>query len=147
MITWDWSYYWPNFTERFVLRATLLDECQIYRRGRGTVWEEAIFSRFPPPPAINDDVRPLGKYETKMAARNEKRSILTDFTKKKGTMNNTGENTHKSLNYQFNALSNILSVARENTQHTQRSPLHEKLDLHQIYSVQIWCRKVQTKVK
>ena len=99
------------------------------------------------PPAINDDVRPLGKYETKMAARNEKRSILTDFTKKKGTMNNTGENTHKSLNYQFNALSNILSVARENTQHTQRSPLHERLDLHQIYSVQIWCKKVQTKVK
>ena len=26
-------------------------------------------------------------------------------------------------------------------------PLHEKLDLHQIYSVQIWCKKVQTKVK
>ena len=25
--------------------------------------------------------------------------------------------------------------------------LHEKLDLHQIYSVQIWCKKVQTKVK
>ena len=98
MITWDWSYYWPNFTERFVLQATMLDECQIYRRGRGTVWEEAIFSRFPPPPAINDDVRPLGKYETKMAARNEKRSILTDFTKKKGTVNNTGENTHNSLN-------------------------------------------------
>ena len=67
-------------------------------RGRGTVWEEAIFSRFPPPPAINDNVRPLGTYETKMAARNEKRSILTDFTKKKGTVNNTGENTHKSLN-------------------------------------------------
>ena len=62
----------------------MLDECQIYRRGRGTVWEEAIFSRFPSPPAINDDVRPLGKYETKMAAPNEKRSILTDFTKKKG---------------------------------------------------------------
>ena len=53
-------------------------------RGKGTVWEEAIFSRFPSPPAINDDVRPLGTYETKMAARNEKRSILTDVTKKKG---------------------------------------------------------------
>ena len=25
--------------------------------------------------------------------------------------------------------------------------LHEKFDLHQIYSVQIWCKKVQTKVK
>ena len=25
--------------------------------------------------------------------------------------------------------------------------LHEKLDLHQIYLVQIWCKKVQTKVK
>ena len=25
--------------------------------------------------------------------------------------------------------------------------LHEKLDLHQIYSLQIWCKKVQTKVK
>ena len=25
--------------------------------------------------------------------------------------------------------------------------LLEKLDLHQIYSVQIWCKKVQTKVK
>ena len=68
----------------------MLDECQIYQGGGGRVWEEAIFSRFPPPPAINDDVRPLGTYETKMAARNEKRSILTDFTKKKGTVNNTG---------------------------------------------------------
>ena len=68
-------------------------------RGRGTVWEEAIFSRFPPPPAINDDVRPLGTYETKIAARNEKRPILTDFTKKKGDCEQlTGEKTHKSLN-------------------------------------------------
>ena len=25
--------------------------------------------------------------------------------------------------------------------------LHEKFDLHQVYSVQIWCKKVQTKVK
>ena len=25
--------------------------------------------------------------------------------------------------------------------------LHEKFDLHQIYSVQIWCKKVQTYVK
>ena len=30
MITWDWSYYWPNFTERYVLPATMLNECQIY---------------------------------------------------------------------------------------------------------------------
>ena len=84
MITWDWSYYWPNFTEQYVLRATMLDECQIYLGvgGGGTVWEEAIFSRFPPTPAINDDVRPLGTYETKMAARNEKRSILTNYEKK-----------------------------------------------------------------
>ena len=48
------------------------------------------FFSLPFTPAINDDVRPLGTYETKMAARNEKRSILTDFTKKKGTVNNTG---------------------------------------------------------
>ena len=27
------------------------------------------------------------------------------------------------------------------------SPLHEKLNLHQIYSLQIWCKKVQTKGK
>ena len=25
--------------------------------------------------------------------------------------------------------------------------LHEKLDVHQMYSVEIWCEKVQTKVK
>ena len=25
--------------------------------------------------------------------------------------------------------------------------LHEKLDLHQIYSMEIWCEEVQTKVK
>ena len=29
----------------------------------------------------------------------------------------------------------------------QKKSLHEKFDLHQIYSVQIWCKKVQTKVK
>ena len=27
------------------------------------------------------------------------------------------------------------------------STLHDKLDLHQIYLAQIWCKKVQTKVK
>ena len=27
------------------------------------------------------------------------------------------------------------------------SPLHEKFDFHQIYSVQIWCKKVRSKVK
>ena len=60
-------------------------------KGEGEGFGRRLFSsRFPPPPAINDDVRPLGTYETKMAARNEKRSILTDFTKKKGTVNNTG---------------------------------------------------------
>ena len=58
----------------------------------GTVWEEArkkktdekkyVFFSAPlrPPPAINTDALPLGIYETKMAARSAKRSIL--LTKK-----------------------------------------------------------------
>ena len=31
--------------------------------------------------------------------------------------------------------------------HAVKTTLHEKFDLHQIYSEQIWCKKVQTKVK
>ena len=88
------------------------------------------FFSLPFTPAINDDVRPLGTYEIKMAARNEKRSILTDVTKKKGDCEQYwGKHAQKPK--QFNALSNIRSVARENTQHTQRAlSLGLKSSLH-----------------
>ena len=74
MITWDWSYYWPNFTERYVLPATMLNECQIYLGDGGR--------------------RPSPRY----IGNQDGCSILTILRKKKETVNNTGENTHKSLN-------------------------------------------------
>ena len=55
----------------------------------------------------------------------------------------TAEDEHSSF-------TSARSVSRRvNTKRSThfKASLHEKLDLHQIYSVQIWCTKVKTKVK
>ena len=59
--------------ERFALPAAILDECQIYLGGGG----QSLAS-------LKPDAQPLGTYETKMATRTGKCSILTIFMKKKG---------------------------------------------------------------
>ena len=58
-------------TERFALRAAILDEC-LYYLGAGRGLRRT---------ALNPDARPLGTYETKMAVRTAKRSILTILQK------------------------------------------------------------------
>ena len=55
----------------------------------------------------------------------------------------TAEDEHSSVT---SARSVSCRVNTKRSTHFKAS-LHEKLDLHQIYSVQIWCTKVKTKVK
>ena len=69
--------------EPFALRGETLDECQICYGDVGRF----VFSRLPPPTATNFDVRPLGTYETQVAALTRKRSILTVLRKNCGTVN------------------------------------------------------------
>ena len=57
--------------ERFALRAAILDECLYYLGGGGGLRTSAL----------NPDLLPLGTYETKMAVRTAKRSILTILQK------------------------------------------------------------------
>ena len=45
---------------------------------------DVYFSRPPPPTTISPDTRPLGTYETRMAARTVKRSVLTILRKNRG---------------------------------------------------------------
>ena len=62
--------------ERFALRATILDDCQIYLRGGGQSTSSLV--------CLNPDALPLGTYKTKMATCTGKRPILTIFTEKRG---------------------------------------------------------------
>ena len=59
--------------ERFALRAVILDECCLYYLGAGGGGLRRS--------ALNPDARPLGAYETKMAVRTAKCSILTILQK------------------------------------------------------------------
>ena len=58
--------------ERSALRAAILDECLYYLGAGGGGLRRS---------ALNPDARPLGTYETKMAVRTAKRSILTILQK------------------------------------------------------------------
>ena len=45
---------------------------------------DIYFSRLPPPTTVSPDTLPLGTYETRMAARTVKRSVLTILRKNRG---------------------------------------------------------------
>ena len=74
--------------EGFALRVAILDECEIYfGGGDGLGGGEKIF--FLPSSShrlYTPDARPLGTYETKMAALTGKRSILTILRKNTGQL-------------------------------------------------------------
>ena len=95
-------------------------------RGRGTVWEEAIFSRLlqpspPPPPLRYKRQRPSPRYIWNQDGCPQRKALdLDDFTKKGDCEQHWGKHAQKRK-LAIHALSNILSVARENTQHTQRA--------------------------
>ena len=59
---------------------------------------DVCFSRPPPPTTVSPDTRPLGTYETRMAARTVKRSVLTILRKKQGTVNSQAKFRYERKN-------------------------------------------------